>query len=98
MGVRTRRTARKSGPSSSDNTALKIKLRGKDNAPLSMHEMIECLMEAARLLRQYENGYRARSPTIYLPMIDEHGEPVRINEANELIIYPYRTAAEEHGV
>jgi hypothetical protein len=31
-------------------------------------------------------------------MIDDDGTPVRINDANELTVYPYKSAAEEHGV
>lgn len=93
---------RKSGgkpPSVKDeSTSLKIRIRGKDNAPLGMDELREGLIETARKMQEYEAGYRVKFTTIYLTMIDEGGQPVRINEANELTIYPYRSAADEHGV
>lgn len=92
------RTRKAHASTTGENAALKIRLRGKDNAPLTMQELREGLLEAARELKEYEPGYRAKFATIYLTMIDENGEPVRINDANELTIYPYKTAADEHGV
>ena len=98
MGFSGKGTGKKSGPFKDDTATLKIKLRGKDNAPLTMQELREGLLEAARQLKQYEPGYRAKFATIYLTMVDEDGQPVRINDANELVIYPYKAAADEHGV
>ena len=60
-----------------------------------MAELREGLLEAARALQPYEKDYRAKSATIYLTMIDGDGQPVRINDANELVIYPYKTVADE---
>jgi hypothetical protein len=65
---------------------------------MTMQEMREGLLEAARELKKYEAGYRAKFATIYLTMIDEHGDPVRVNDANEIVIYPYKAAADEHDV
>lgn len=96
MGFGMKGRSRKAGAAKDDNASLKIKLRGKDNAPLSMAELREGLLEAARALQPYEKDYRAKSATIYLTMIDSDGQPVRINDANELIIYPYKSAADEH--
>jgi len=56
------------------------------------------LIEAARQLKQYEPGYRAKFATLYLTIVDEDGTLVRNNLDNELIIFPYKTAADEHGV
>ena len=98
MGFRSKGRGRNSGPPKDENSALKIKLRGKDNAALTMQQLSEGLLEAARQLKQYEPGYRAKSATIYLTMVDEDGPSVRINDANELIIFPYKSAAEEHGI
>lgn len=81
-----------------DNSALKIKLRGKDNLPLSMPEFDDGLREIIRSLKQYEKEYRVKSATLYLTMVDDDGGPVRINQANELTIYPYRSAADDHGL
>lgn len=35
---------------------------------------------------------------IYLRIVDENGTQVRINAKNEIAIYPYKAAADEHGV
>lgn len=98
MGLRIKRGGKKSGPAKDDNSALKIRLRGKDDAALSMPELRDCLLEAARKLKLYEHSYRAKFATIYLTMIDEDGNAVRINAGNELVIRPYLTAADERGV
>lgn len=81
-----------------DRSTLKVKIRGKDNTPVTIQELAEGLLDLIRLLKKYEAGYRVRYPALYLTMIDEDGQPVRINDANELTLYPYRTAAEEHGL
>lgn len=96
MGIRAKGSGRKAAPPKSEIPALKVKLRGKDNGALSMQQLGEGLLEAAGILKQYEDGYRIRSATLYLTMVDEHGTPVRINQTNELTIYPYQSAAEEH--
>lgn len=98
MASGMKRTGRNTGPRNDDNTALRIKLRGRDNAPLSIGELREGLLEAARALATYEKDYRARSASIYLTIVDQDGQAVRINKENELTIYPYRTAADEHGL
>jgi|GEM_PF-1348324 len=98
MAVRSKPGTRKSGAFKEENTSLKIKVRGRDNAPLTMQELREALLEASRELSQYEQGYRAKFATIYLTLVDENGEPVRINRANELTIYSYKAAADEHGL
>lgn len=73
-------------------------MKGRDNAPLTMPELRETVLEALLALKEYEPGYRAKSATLYLPMVDENGTQVRINDANELTFYPYRAAADEHGI
>jgi hypothetical protein len=79
----------------SDSTAFKIKLRGKDNAPLSMTELRQGLYDIARELAPYE-AYRAKWVTLYLTLVDEDGNEVRINDSGEWTLYPYRSAADEH--
>jgi len=81
-----------------ESSSLKIKIRGKDNTPLGMDELREGLIDAARKMQEYQSGYRAKFATIYLTVVDENGQPVRINDRNELTIYPYHSAADEHGV
>jgi hypothetical protein len=88
----------KGGSSLGETSALRIKLRARDNLPMSMRELREALLEAALALKEYEPGYRAKFATIYLTMVDEHGTEVRINSANELTIHPYKTAADELGI
>lgn len=81
----------------SGDAAFKIKIRGRDNAPLSMRELREGLMEAAKRLGRYERGYRAKWVTVYLTMVDENGQTVQIDPAGEWTIYSYKSAADEHG-
>tara|TARA_B100000965_G_C19587778_1_gene756563 strand:+ start:1886 stop:2191 length:306 start_codon:yes stop_codon:yes gene_type:complete len=82
---------------SNDDTAFKIKLRGKDNAPLSMQELREGLIEAAKRLEPYAANYRAKWATVYLTMVDENGQAVVIDGGGEWTIFPYRSAADEHS-
>lgn len=76
---------------------LKIKLCGKDNAPLSMTDIKQGLYEAARQLLESVPQHRAKRATLYVPIIDEDGNEVQLNAKNELVIYPYKCAAEEYG-
>jgi hypothetical protein len=98
MASRTRRTGSKSGSCKSGTAAFKINLRSKDNAPLAMTELRDCLMEAVRELLKYERDCRAKSATLYVPLVDRHGQLVRIDAKNELTLYSYRAAADEHGL
>ena len=79
------------------NPSFKIKLRGKDNAPLSMQELRQGLYDIARKMEQYKD-YRAKWVSVYFTLIDEDGNEVRINKKGEWTLYPYRSAADEHGV
>jgi hypothetical protein len=97
MGIRSPR-GDKGKTAVTRTDALRIKLRGRDNAPLSISEWRDALFEAARELGQYEPDYRIKSADIYLRIVDENGTEVRINAKNEITIYPYKTAADEHGV
>lgn len=82
----------KSGES---NTAFRIRLRGKEGAPLSMREIRDGLYEAVRKLMAYDADYRAKWVTLYLTAIDEDGNEVRFNAKGEWTIYPYKCAADE---
>lgn len=79
------------------NTSFKIKLRGKDDAPLSMQDLRQGLYDIVRKLSPYV-GYRAKWVTMYLTLVDEDGQEVRINKKGEWTIYPYRSAADEKDV
>lgn len=94
-----KQTRRRTGRTAKyDTTSFKIKLRGKDNAPLSMQDLRQGLYDAARRLERYEGNYRAKWATIYLTMVDENGEEVQIDPAGEWTLYPYKSAADEHGI
>ncbi len=85
-----------SAPKKTKNTSFKIKLRGKDNAPLSMQDLRQGLYDIARELSPYAD-YRAKWVTVYLTLVDEDGQEVQINKKGELTLYPYRSAADENG-
>lgn len=86
---------KRSGAKPASNS-FKIKLRGQDNAPLSMTEMRQGLYEIVHKLARYE-AYRAKWVTLYLTLVDENGSEVRINGKGEWTIYPYKSAADEQG-
>jgi hypothetical protein len=77
--------------------AFKIKLRGKDNAPLSMQDLRQGLYDIAHKLAPY-SAYRAKWVTVYLTIVDEKGAEVRLNKKGERTLYPYQGAADEQGV
>ena len=88
-------SARKdSGSSKPPGTAFKIKLRGKDNAPLSMQDLRQGLYDIARKLAPYA-GYRTKWVTVYLTLVDENGQEVQINKKGEWTLFPYKSAADE---
>ena len=76
---------------------LRIRLCGKDDAPLSMKELRDGLYQAAHEMLAYQNGYRAKTITLYLTVINDDGQPVRLNPQNEIKIYPYKCAADDFG-
>src|SRR5262245_54359696 len=91
-----KKTVRKPRPPAGDIEPLKIKLRGKDNAPLSMTDIKQGLYDAARQLLGTVPQYRAKWATLYVSIVDENGNEVQLNAKNELVIYPYKSAADEY--
>lgn len=87
---------RSQAPKKPGNEPFKIKLRGKDNAPLSMREVQQGLLEAIRKLRPHDN-LRAKWATLYLMLIDEDGKEVLLDPNGEWELYPYKSAADEHN-
>ena len=83
-------------PAKRKNTSSKIKLRGKDDAPLSMDELRQGFYDIARRLEPFA-AYRAKWVTVYLTLVDEDGREVMVNKKGEWSIYPYRSAADEKG-
>ncbi len=98
MVFKKKGTSRKKSYTASDKSTLKIRIFGKDKKPLGIQQWSEGMLDAIRALKPYEKGYRIQSAAIYLTVIDERGEKVRINDANELDIYPYASAADEAGI
>lgn len=95
---KTKRTRTKStGSPKGGSDPFKIRLRGKDGAPLSMQEVRDGLFEAARKLAPFEATHRAKWATLYLTMVDEDGKEVLPDASGEWEIFPYKTAADEYG-
>jgi hypothetical protein len=94
---RVRRPKKAKAASKSDSNAFKVKIRGKDNTPLSMADLQQGLYETARKLKPFEEKYRIKWATLFLTVIDENGNEVRLNDKGEWVIYPYKSAADEHG-
>lgn len=74
---------------------LKIRLCGKDDAPLSIAQLRDGLYQAARELMPYGQNYRIKSAVLYLTVIDVDGQPVQISRTGEIKIYPYKCAADD---
>lgn len=95
-GKLPRKSRRSSNTKKPASEAFKIKLRGKDNAPLSMGEMQQGLLEAIRKLRAH-NNLRVKWATLYMTVIDEDGKEVLLDPKGEWELYPYKSAADEFG-
>jgi len=93
-GKRPKTKKESAPPRPPESAAFKIRLRGRDNAPLTIPQLNQGLYEAMRRLSQY-GGYRARWATLYLTIVDDNGQEVRLDESGEWTIYPYRSAADE---
>jgi hypothetical protein len=96
-GKRPKKEAPSKKPPNSESSAFKIKLRGRDNAPLTMTEIRQGLYDIARALAPHE-GCRAKWVTLYLTMVDEDGREVCLDPKGEWTLYPYKSAAEEKGL
>lgn len=81
----------------SDSSSLKVKLRGRDGAPLAMTEFQQGLYDLALKVKPFA-GYRVKYATLYMTVVDENGEEVVIEPSGEWVLYPYDSAADEHGV
>lgn len=79
-----------------EGSAFKIRLRGKDGAPLSMQELRDGIYEAARYLQQFEGTLRAKWTTLYVTMVDEDGKEVLPDPSGVKEIHPYKCAADEY--
>ena len=77
-------------------SSFKIKLSGKDGAPLSMADLRQGLYDIAHKLAPYSD-YRAKWVTLYLTMVDESGQEVLIDREGEWTLFPYQSAADEHS-
>lgn len=81
-----------------DDGTLKVRIRGRDDAPLSMPELTQGLYQLASKLEPYSRDYRAKRATLYLVLVDEHGDEVCLTASGEMSIFPYQSAADEHGL
>lgn len=84
------------------NPSSKIKIRGKDNTPLTSADIQQGLLEAAKRLKPYPD-YRAKVVTVYILFMDEDGKAIWLpadagQEKGTWEIYPYRSAAADHGL
>jgi hypothetical protein len=76
---------------------LRVRIRGRDDAPLSMTDMRQGLFELARRLDEYSN-YRIKAASLYLTVVDAHGDEVTISKSGDWSIFPYECAADRIDV
>ena len=93
---KVKRKTRRSSTKKPEGEAFKIKLRGKDNAPLTMAEIHQGLYDIALKLKPFGHC-RAKWVTLYLTMIDEDGNEILPDPEGEWVLYPYKSAADEFG-
>ena len=62
-----------------------------------MKEFQQALYDLALKVKPYAN-FRVKYATVYLTVVDENGETVMLDPKGEWAIYPYDSAADEHGV
>jgi len=91
-------TRRRTGTKPPQDATLKVRIRGRDDAPLSIAELRQGLYQLAQKLERYDGEYRAKRSTLYLVLVDDKGQEVRINDSGEMSIFPYSSAADEHGI
>lgn len=97
VGRQDDRLGHLAGDTRKSDTAFRIRLRGRDGAPLSMPEVRQGLLEAVRELKRYDAGHRAKWVTLYLTLIDDEGREV-VPPEGDLTLLPYKSAAEEFGI
>ena len=72
---------------------LRVRIRGRDDAPLSMTDMRQGLFELARRLDEHSD-YRIKAASFYLTVVDAHGDEVTLSRSGEWSIFPYECAAD----
>jgi hypothetical protein len=90
---RTRRVA----PKKTGSDAFKVRFCGKDEAPLSMAEIQQGLLELVRKLRHHD-ALRVKRATLYVTFVDHDGKEVMPDATGEWEIRAYRSAADEFGL
>ncbi len=80
-----------------DSKSLKVKLRGRDGAPLRADELQQGFYELGRMLADF-GDVRFKWATIYLTAIDENGQEIRLDKSGEWTLHPYVSAADESGL
>ena len=77
--------------------SLKVKLRGRDGAPLRADELQQGFYELGRKLADF-GDVRFKWATVYLTAIDENGQEIRLDKSGEWTLHPYVSAADENGL
>jgi hypothetical protein len=91
---RPKRYVRKAAPKAA-RSSLKVSIRGKDDAPLSIAQLQQGIYELARKLEPYGRDCRVKRSAMYLTIVDRNGEEVSLSLTGEWTIWPYRSAADE---
>lgn len=92
-GVRARSTVQKA-----TGMPQKIKLRGRDERSLTITEACQGLYEAIRVIQGFDAHYRLKWASLFFVAIDDDGKEVTLVPGGEMILSPYKCAADEFGV
>lgn len=63
---------------------------------MSMREASDGLYEIIRLLLPHNQTARIKKAALYLTIVDQDGAATRITFDDELVIYPYKAAADHY--
>lgn len=92
--VRLRHTGRARPKTTRVSGSLKVRLRGRDDAPLSIGQLRQGLYELIRRLTPYASDYRAKQVSLYLTIVDRDGSECQLSASGEWTVWAYRCAAD----
>lgn len=79
-------------------TPQKIKLRGSDERSMTIEEACQGLYGTIRVIQGFDPSCRIKWASLYFVAIDNNGNEVILVPGGEMLLNPYKSAADEFGV
>jgi hypothetical protein len=96
-GTTLRQEAQETGYEINDCERGQRVAQDQDGAPLSLKELHQGLYDVGHRLKPH-GDCRFKYVTLYITAVDRNGEEVVLDPKGEWTLYPYESAADEHGV